>query len=33
MGTNLDVLVIDNYLLLKSDQDENKKLDYKKEFK
>ena len=33
MGTDLDVLVIENFLLLKEDQDKSKLIDYKDMFK
>ena len=33
MGTNLDVLVIENFILLKSEQSHQSKTDYKKQFK
>ena len=33
MGTDLDILVIENFLLLKEDQDKSKLIDYKDRFK
>ena len=32
MGTNLDILVIENFILYKSEQDKNLKIDYKDKF-
>ena len=33
MGTNLDILVIEDFILFKSDQNQSLKEDYKKNFK